>query len=58
MLEAESLNNMLGAGGVKCLIKTVLNIVSDIFLFFQGYMDEEARLALLQIAQMRQECVC
>ncbi|XP_058244028.1 uveal autoantigen with coiled-coil domains and ankyrin repeats isoform X1 [Hemibagrus wyckioides] len=24
----------------------------------QGYMDEEARLALLQIAQMRQECVC
>ncbi|KAK2848085.1 hypothetical protein Q7C36_009767 [Tachysurus vachellii] len=23
----------------------------------QGYMDEEARLALLQIAQMRQECV-
>ncbi|MCI4379213.1 hypothetical protein PGIGA_G00225420 [Pangasianodon gigas] len=24
----------------------------------QGHMDEEARLALLQIAQMRQECVC
>ncbi|XP_017322128.3 uveal autoantigen with coiled-coil domains and ankyrin repeats [Ictalurus punctatus] len=24
----------------------------------QGYMDEEARLALIQIAKMRQECVC
>ncbi|KAK3549218.1 hypothetical protein QTP70_034219 [Hemibagrus guttatus] len=24
----------------------------------EGFMDEEARLALLQIAQMRQECVC